>query len=374
MTDASLVDVLLICLAACHPAAQSSGGAAGRTAGPHLAVVDSLVLTEADSIPLGRFTSFFARDHEGRVYVSDLARRQVQQFAADGRFERIIGRPGSGPGEFNAPAALAVIRHDSILVVTDGVLRRLLYFHLPDGKYLGAVDLPTQSTGTEWTERGDTIVFASQEAPRPLIARWIWGTDTVTDLAPLPPYELAHLGAFIGHGRPDVVPTDSGYVLTLPTRNGVVVADRLGQITRSVEVPALRRRGISPAIMAREHAAALERKVLLAGSATDGLHRLPSGEWVLVHADADFIGEPPQGRWGNNRLWVSILSPDLRRACVDARVPLASDVPQVPAFRGDTLFVLSRTVTDSADVRDVLYGVGISDAGCDWIPTTPGVM
>jgi hypothetical protein len=52
-------------------------------------------------------------DRSGRVFETDWKVDGIQVFAADGRFERIIGRSGQGPGEFKAPIGIA-LRGDTI--------------------------------------------------------------------------------------------------------------------------------------------------------------------------------------------------------------------------------------------------------------------
>lgn len=360
----------LLLASACKVVSREEVRVASRLAGPHLVAVDSETILEADTLPLGAYTSFFARDHHGRVYVSDIEHHRIQLFGADGRYMQTIGRAGLGPGEFELPTALAILRDDSILAVADGGRHQLLYFSLPRGAYLGSVPLAAPFVGTQWSERGDTILFATQQPHAPLIARWIWGSDRIGRVGDFPSYEATNVGAFMNHGFPDVVPIDSGYLMTLPTRSGVVVLDRAGRIVRSVLLPASRRRGMSADILTRERDAAKAHQMYLAGSATDGLHRLPSGEYVVVHLDADLIREQQRGRFGNFHLYVSLLSPDLRHGCLDAPVQVSTDVAPFPAFAKDTLFVFSRIVTDADQVRDALYSFVISDSGCDWVPTS----
>lgn len=54
---------------------------------------------------------------DGRIAVLDGQAQRIQIYGPDGRYERTIGGPGSGPGEFSsAPAALLVGRGDTIVV------------------------------------------------------------------------------------------------------------------------------------------------------------------------------------------------------------------------------------------------------------------
>ncbi len=51
---------------------------------------------------------------EGKVYVSDLKNDRVQVFDTDGNFLFGWGETGSGPGEFKAPAGLAIDKDDNV--------------------------------------------------------------------------------------------------------------------------------------------------------------------------------------------------------------------------------------------------------------------
>ena len=61
------------------------------------------------------------------------------------------------------------------------------------------------------------------------------------------------------------------------------------------------------------------------------------------------MGEFPNNRYGNIRLYVSLFSPDLATACVDAEVPLETDGLPLTDFVGDTIFLLARQVTMDDD-------------------------
>ena len=57
---------------------------------------------------------------EGRVYVSDLKNDRVQVFDLDGNFLFGWGKTGSGPGEFIAPAGLAIDKDDNVYIAEIG--------------------------------------------------------------------------------------------------------------------------------------------------------------------------------------------------------------------------------------------------------------
>lgn len=80
-----------------------------------------------------------AFDAKGNLYVLDATAYRVIVFDASGKFLRMIGRQGGGPGEFGLPTALAVLPTGE-LVVNDAAKGNLQLFS-PNGEYLRSVSL-----------------------------------------------------------------------------------------------------------------------------------------------------------------------------------------------------------------------------------------
>lgn len=74
-----------------------------------------------------------AVDAKGNVYVSDWAAHHVKVFGPDGKFKRVIGRQGQGPGELNGPSIIEV--SGDRLVVWESMGSRFSILTL-DGKFL----------------------------------------------------------------------------------------------------------------------------------------------------------------------------------------------------------------------------------------------
>lgn len=91
-------------------------------------------------IGVGQFTlpRAVAVNSAGQLFVSEYSQTdRVQQFSPDGRTcVRVIGRPGTGPGEFNRPEGLGIDAHDR-LYVADSCNHRIQVFS-PDGQFLRA--------------------------------------------------------------------------------------------------------------------------------------------------------------------------------------------------------------------------------------------
>lgn len=98
---------------------------------------------------------------DGRVFVAQWNVGEIAVFGSDGRFERFIGRSGSGPGEFRSPSRLGW--SGDTLWVADPPQARISYFHgtelvrethvrSPPGVFLAAIGVLRD--GSILSERG----------------------------------------------------------------------------------------------------------------------------------------------------------------------------------------------------------------------------
>lgn len=80
---------------------------------------------------------------DGRVIVADQQGQHLKVFAADGTYERTIGKPGGGPGELGLGiSGIVVGPHDTILVADMGNQRVNIY--LPDGTFVSSFRIELQ--------------------------------------------------------------------------------------------------------------------------------------------------------------------------------------------------------------------------------------
>lgn len=84
--------------------------------------------------------SHFLMDSNGYYYVADSGDSRIAVFDAKGRFIQIIGREGSGPGEFQLPIIQNI--SNGIISVFDLRLRRTTRYRT-DGSLLDIITLPT---------------------------------------------------------------------------------------------------------------------------------------------------------------------------------------------------------------------------------------
>jgi hypothetical protein len=337
--------------------------------GPLVTSVDSIRLVEADSLPLGAYTSFFARARDGGVFVNDMQLRRLMHFDSTGRFVGTIGRPGSGPGEFVLPGPLGLLPGDSTIMVVDVNRRWASLFDTRTGRYLRGFGVPFQDIGTNWTVENDTVIFALNMV-RTLLGKWALHGDSIVMNGAVPRHLRGEAGVTAGYGRSEVVVTDSNVIALLPTEPGLDIYTRDGKLIGWVPLPAARRRGEPRDLIAQQKRLTRSNPNQVLGSSVAGLHKLSSGMLVAVHLDMTSAASGPRGiRYGDFKLYATLISQDLRQACVDAVIPIASDVPPIPAFVSDTMFVLTRQVLATNQVRSVVRGFVIGSQGCGWVKT-----
>ena len=95
----------------------------------------------ADGTPLGligasqlKRPTGIARDPAGRrIYVADTMGHDIKVFDDDGRLQRVLGRRGEGPGEFNFPTYLSLAQGE--LYVTDSMNARVQVLGADSGEH-----------------------------------------------------------------------------------------------------------------------------------------------------------------------------------------------------------------------------------------------
>lgn len=119
--------------------------------------LDGLAETEFGSI------GNVVRLADGRIAVGETHAREVRLFGPDGGFLHVIGGPGSGPGEFEGPILLGVIRGDSLVVWDYSGYRNTVF--TPDGAFGRTTNVPPSALEglsgvylTGWLDDGAFVV------------------------------------------------------------------------------------------------------------------------------------------------------------------------------------------------------------------------
>ncbi|HEY4101942.1 MAG TPA: 6-bladed beta-propeller [Gemmatimonadales bacterium] len=337
--------------------------------GATVTLVDSVVLQDPDSMPLGAYTAFVAHSGRGDYFVNDMQSRRVLHFRGNGAFAGVVGKPGSGPGEFQLPGPLHLVAHDSLLAVVDVNRHAMEVFDASTGGFDRMVALPAQDIGQDWQVEGDTVYFALHMTEG-IAGRWVWTHDSVHAIGRMPTRFRGASGVLMGYGVSELAPHDAGFAMLLPGEIGLDFVDSAGAWLGSVPIPAARRRGQPDDLVARQQKLRPTDANQVLASASAGLNRQADGNYLIAYVDMEMLGTAGHGgRYGAFRTYLALLAPDGNHACVDAELPVETDVTPIPFFRGDTVSVLARQVNSQNRVRSVVYSYVVSPTGCDWVPT-----
>jgi len=350
-----------LAIGACAP-----DGAVARRDGPAasaLRLVGETVLQESESLYVGRPIGLtIGRD--GSYYVSDLVLGRVVRFAADGRLVGAIGRKGRGPGELVAPSRSALLA-DTLLVVTDNGRGQLSVFDARSGRH--RFDVRVDSTASVLANtlavRHDTVWMGARDLVRRTgVAMWTLRDRGARALVRFPELYRIDRAIAANYGHVQVVPLGDSLLVSFLASPRLLLTDLDGRVLRAVELPVVRRRGI-PADISRRYreSPTLRDKTRLLSMLLDA-RRLGSGAVVVVNFDLEMPEDVPL-RTG----YVSLLSRDLRSACVDLPLPLSQDGMANVAFRGDTLVTLEQEVVELG-VRVVSRRYVIDERACAWQP------
>jgi hypothetical protein len=119
----------------------------GVPAWPKISLTQVMSIGEIDGPPEVAFGSIqaFTADWQNRFYTYDGKDKQIRAYDATGKFLRLIGRSGAGPGEYKWVFGMGILS-DSILALFDISNARITFFH-PSGKLLRTLPQPRATNG-----------------------------------------------------------------------------------------------------------------------------------------------------------------------------------------------------------------------------------
>jgi hypothetical protein len=281
-----------------------------------------------------------------------------------------------GPGEFQSIGG-ALLLHDSLVGNVDDRTRTIHFFGVRSGRYVGS----RRTAGSIMSGRsvgGEAWLGSFDAAANLAMIVWPIVADSLAgDPGRAEPLRSNRVPTPADYRKSDILRGVYGLMDAAPWRDSVLVGfggspylyllASQGPVLDSVVVPARRRRGIPRDFVSRLHAGQFDiRRVFGMASGLFKVSRLPDGGFALVHLDSDIH----EGNRITSRVFVSLLSPDRSRACVDREVRV-SDVSQpVVAIRADTLYVLEQHLEGESSSSTTVTKYPLSSAGCDWLPTT----
>ena len=350
------------------------------TRGPTVTLVDSIQLMVPDSIPLGGL--LHAARWAARSYlVHDIDRFRILVFDARGQLVRIFPTRTTGfndhGGESSAPY---VLPGDTVVAVHDWWQKAFRAYRISDGHKVAEIRAEILRVAPQYSARGDTLYFGTVVPqgsgpavfPGP-VARWIVGLGSIASIGTSPTPLRHNVVVWVTHGYSGVVVHDNGLVVVLGSEAGLRVLDSLGVERRRVLIPAARRRGTPPGLFRRAIVPKTTQWRQLLGSKLRTLSARPSGELVLTYLDFDQIVPDSlsnvdafDGRFHD---YVSVISSDLSRVCLDGEVPADPAEGASVLWRGDTLERLSRVSPGLQTKPLIIRRFRLNTDQCDWVPT-----
>lgn len=319
-----------------------------------------LVIRETEVLYLAN-PRFLALTDSGDFYVSDGFYERVVRYNRSGDPVAVIGQKGSGPGEFRSVGMILPL-DDGRIAIADNSLRRLSFFEQESGTPLSSVNYNGIIYHGQSDAAGLWLGDLNMER-RTGVARYEGNDSIFQYLVPVPhQYELGGPLAGIYNGVALLVWKDT-MLVAFAGSNTLYMADTLGRLIDSVAVPRQHRRGVpdnTEELFSPEHQRS-QPDFFSAISEFYWIHRLSGDRILVAHRDGHI-----DGRLITATLYVSILAPDLRTACVDARIPSTGDSPVVADFKGDTIFVLNQRADSSDNLVSTLLGYVLDDTDCEW--------
>lgn len=333
-------------------------------------LVDSLILEETDAVFVGQ-TAGLAVDDRGRFLVADAVANAVLEFDSTGRFVRRYGVAGRGPGEFRGIGDAILSRSDGQLTLTDFSLRRVTTFNRDDGRLLGTRAFEGKLGSLAGADGRIWYGLFDPGTARAITVEHVAGLVT-TDTAPVQaslvaiPEEYLTVEPLNGiYGFASVIAwADTAFVgfaaspfLLLVTADGVIVD--------TVPLPARTRRGVPSNLVAiLSDPSRRPSEMYSAASGLMRLHRRSDGSVVTIHHDTKIAG-----RLLSARVFAGVISSDRTRACMDAEIPVSSDVIPWTAMQDDILFVLDHVVDDDTPrPRLMVRAYRLDTSECSWTP------
>lgn len=365
------VTCVLILLAACHEVDEAADR--GVPSSGELRVADTVHLAESDSVFLAKPGLSLLAWSDGSVYVTDLFQGRILRFGRDGTLLQVIGRPGSGPGEFRSFERLT-FRRDSFLV--QATATKLQVLDSKSGEFLFARSHPRGFLNSA-TVLGDTIYLPLFDYSTELGVLKSAVTDLLSpgdttpmhaNLIPFPPEYRSHR-ALWGFTPVSIAPgPGSDLIAGYPAVPYLVRYRTDGAPIDTLVIPVRSRRGHPGGWLERFDGRALTlQQEIEAFSYLNGLWRRTDGSYLLWYQENRINPDGPNPPYFG-RAYLTVLSPDLAEACVDTPIPFpGTEWPNI-AVAGDTILALDQVVEEGdSGARSVIRRYLLDTSRCDWI-------
>lgn len=313
-----------------------------------LILVDSVVLEESDTLYLGRPETTFLIDGAGDLLVADQLGGRVMRFDRSGRVRGTYGRPGDGPGEFRDMSPGSILSHGIYVQLAS---RKAHTFDAATGLYRSTI--PTDFYLSDIVARNGEYLLTVSGTPGPFAVAVLPAArlfaDHATQLEPLERTIVSTPEEYTRYPGLDIFvsSTLTAWADTLLVGFGgvpyLVAYTEAGTAIDTLVIPARSRRGHprdASAVYATREFDTYEQR--MSGISTlKRLWRTPDGAFILWFNDVTLTRIAGDFAF-SARAYVTVLSTDRRRACVDIEIPCpGTEWPRI-GLGGDTLYALDQ--------------------------------
>jgi hypothetical protein len=292
-----------------------------------------------------------------------------------GQIERVFGRKGRGPGEFESPGALTILG-DTLLAVYDHATKRVTFIDVRRWTLQRVSPLLAQWPPAIKFSSGDLLVTAWDFETKTSIAKAVEGTGALEERQGVIPSlgaqtQMLITGAF---WNGTFTPVGDQIFAMFEVSNSLYVWKRGAREAREVALPVVRRRGIPPGLfetLLRDPAKATPA-MIFDRSAPIALAPISSDIVGIVTMDVKVDGE----KWSGTH-FLTLYDHRRDRVCADVPIPasrlsvvLMKDPLPVVAIRDDALVLLEQGANQAGDPIQLLRRYQIEPSRCDWSPIT----
>lgn len=320
--------------------------------------IDTTVLEEPDSLPLGR-PSGLVVDNSGNTYVNDVFFDRVISYDRAGHPKRIFGSKGDGPREVRGVMSMALVG-DTILMLFDGSKHVAKLFSIGTGDYVGAVRFdgfkPHAGVGV-----GDSLVIGALDlVGGTSVAVWRLGSEKFDRFGYAPGEYNAYprLGAM--HGQVSVARGRERFFVGFSGIDSVIAYSLDWKRLEAGHLPATLRRGRPKELNELFRGGRSFPEYVHAVASLDEIGALSSGRVAILYQDVDVVGNSASAV---SKPFVGVLGADLKASCGETRLNVASDSRITGRFVGDTLVLVTQTVSGQTSVNRLLRFY-VDDRGC----------
>lgn len=379
----AIVVVLVLTLLGCGDPESEPTCSDPRSA-PRLVLQDSVTLQESESLYVGNPAATFTFDDQGRAYIPDPGNSRLLSFTPQGHAAQVFGGPGEGPGEFRGVGFVGLVT-PQVVLQNDYRLRRINLYDR-QANALGSIAYRGRLT---WMNAVDETI-------------WLGVADHGSGFAVAP----VHISTLLAPQADSVKQIISATMIRLPSEykryrvlaswddvksvrwadtsavafgglEYIVRYQREGLPIDTTYVPVCRRHGSEEALLNRwfriPARTSSEQQEFTRNAETNisgllGLWRLSDGKFLIWYVDS----HRAPGRVLRGVAYLSVLSPDLKSACVDAELTApGSGRARLTVFKDDVVLldqVIEQT-TGEPRVRSVLRRYSIDTESCRWATT-----